>query len=135
LGPLGRTLGITGKGSSVLKGDWPRWSVAYLQMFSSTRSIHRRYFFKELISPYNIIKFHRKRIKWRSVHSSIRINQRNFVHFCWWKLYKIPGQNKLWMHFHGEIKHWVIFHGWNVFWLETTWNFIPLFHSSAMNFI
>jgi hypothetical protein len=49
--PLGRTLSVTGKGSSVWKGDWPRWSVACLQMFSSTISLHRWYFFKELISP------------------------------------------------------------------------------------
>ncbi len=88
LGPLSRILSITGKGSSVWKGDWPRWSVACLQMFSSTRSIHRRYFFKELISPYNIIKFHHKRSEWRFVHSSIRIHERDFVHFCWWNLYK-----------------------------------------------
>jgi hypothetical protein len=38
---------------------------------------------------------------------------------------KFPGQNKLRMEFHG----------WNIFWLETTWNFVQLLCSSGMNFI
>jgi hypothetical protein len=36
LGPLVRILSITGKGSSVLKGDCSRWSLACLQIFCYT---------------------------------------------------------------------------------------------------
>jgi len=123
--------------------QWRKWNYEWIIFCGWNMNIHQWYFFNELISHENLMKFYHKSYYWMyeelwpKVHPFMNLNSWMTLHTCSFMEFTYNYMDK-WNFeciFVDEIKPQVIFHGRKYFIFKQ--NEIPsnYFISSTMNFI